>query len=131
MTSASRALLTTSSLARSVATRSWRVQMRRSALSASSSSSAQTDGKLAAINRSTSWSELFTLPWPGRCASGRPSEPLREKATGYSRVEPEKISALPDLAPTLLVHFNPIFVGGFLDPPPSRVALAVADAFDL
>ena len=59
-TNASSVLLTTSSLARSVATSWSRVHGRRSRRSASRTSSAQTDGKLAAMNRSTSSSELLT-----------------------------------------------------------------------
>src|SRR5947209_9554194 len=38
---------------------------------------------------------------------------------------------LPDLAPAFFLHFDAVLVGGFLDPPPCRVALIVADAFDL
>ena len=58
--SASSALLTTRSLARKVETSSSLVHGRRSRFSASSNSSAQTDGKVAAMNRRTSSSELLT-----------------------------------------------------------------------
>src|SRR6478672_1444248 len=38
---------------------------------------------------------------------------------------------LADFAPALLLNVDAMLVGGFLDSPPSRVALIVADSFDL
>src|SRR5437763_9288921 len=41
------------------------------------------------------------------------------------------VRLLPQLAPALLADFDPVLLGGALDPAPGRVALGVADPFDL
>src|SRR3954466_15581497 len=64
-----------------------------------------------------------------RRTSCRHSRAISRTRSGCCRLSDLLLGA--ELEPALLADFDAVLVGRLLDPPPGRVALVVADAFDL